>query len=1682
MVEPGSEVWDAIRDALSGTHRTAPIERTVRDENPPLSYAQEGIWLHEQLFPKGGAFNTTLAIEIDGPLDVGSLTSALDAIIRRHEILRTSIVAANGIPHQKVSREVAIQLRQRDLSQLKATERLAEIERLALANNMVPFELSQPPLWRFELVRLAAASHVLLLTVHHIVWDQSSYSVWLGELAELVADVGSSVSAARSELAVQHADFASWERREADSGRLESQIEYWRTKLEGCEWHLELPRDRPRPQVPTFAGRSRWIRFDDSLRTGLEELSRRAGTTLFMTMLGGFASLLARYGNASELVIGAPFSKRYRTELRPLIGPLVNLLLLPLNVSEDPTVGELLERVRAAVTEAYTNQEAPYELVTATMRPDRERSGGPRVQTMFTFYRMPPRETTAGALELRPLDVDDGKARMDLELYVWVAPDGLHARFIFDADIFNAETTERVTQHYANVLAGMVADSSCRLSELPLLDEEERHKLLVEWSGRSCAGIPDGTIHELFEAQVERAPEATALIAAGQSLSYAELDELANRLAGHLHRRGIGAGSLVAVHLEREPGLISALLAILKLGAAYVPLDLADPPERTMLMLADSGATLLLTTVDRREQLGDNGVDVLTLDEIRAAPGAERPPPVSSAPLAYVTYTSGSTGTPKGIVVPHGAVLDSVIDTDYLTLAPGDRIAQAANISFDVATVEIWGALLNGATMVMLPHDTILAPSTLAAELETQHVDTLFLTTALFHRVATEAPSAFRGLRDLLVGGEVLDGHWVRRVLSHGAPQRLLNVYGPTETTAYSTWYQIDGVIEEGPRVPIGRPIGRTRVYVLDDSMQPVPVGVAGELYLGGPSLASGYLGRPDLTAERFVSDPFGADQNGRLYRTGDRVRYRTDGNLEFLDRIDDQVKIRGNRIELGEIEAALALHPNVRECAVVVSDIPERDGVPRDKRLIAYVVATEEQLPELAELRRFLKQRLPPYMVPAAFVSITAIPLTPSGKVDRLALGKRGHPRPSPSEAFVAPHNDIERTLAQIWKRVLWLEEDVGIHDDFFELGGHSLLAAVMVTEVEKAFDAALPVGALFRLTTISELAGHLEPMVEALTESLARGLTHPEPEEVVKPHPLAGEIHHRLLAFTAGWHGQRVAPDGGLMVGLNLGGHEQPLFWCLQSFDELQQLATHLGDSRPVYGMRSGHLAMQFSVENIRALAAHYVGEVLATEPHGPYLIGGNCQGAYIAWAIAEELRRRGHSVPLLALQLFDYRHALPYGGRVALFFGADAADRFRASGAHEPAWFELFPAGFSLDVISGTNRWHFVEPHIQDFASKLDHRIVEALAAVAERPSAPRGRQQAGSQSHGVVVLGIPGSRPSRVTGLLRHLWSDDVGTVQPTAERRIAAIHNEFLEALGRTWDDPRPFGRDDFAGTAAAGARAQLCEVVDQLAGCGRWTIDDPRMCRLLPLWDGLFLEHSEVHYLHLLEWPGAVVEVLAEREGFPTDKSLLLWLMYALDAEAATRDSPRSWIRLEALAAPPRPNLVKTLRAVAGQLDHLERRLTEGLEAGLGALRNKRGGSDETDFEALRFHPWAAAAYRALVGFTEGREVESRIALDALRFGLDEDRRFWELDRVQGESDRLREKSHHVWQESVRAREENQRLRREIDDLRRANSESEHSRQSLQQQLHDLQQRRSWKLMAPLRWCYSLLRGRCGSR
>jgi amino acid adenylation domain-containing protein len=1657
-------VWDALRTALSTTRNAAPLRQSTSGSTLETTYAQEGIWLHERLFPDGGGFNTTLAVKLVGHVEEPALQASLESVVQRHEVLRTGFRASGGRPRPWVADALDVKIEKIDISRIPTAARADEMSRLAIERNDRPFDIGRPPLWRVALVGCDPDDHVLLWTVHHIVWDQSSYGVWLSEIAASYERWVSGGDARPPDLSIQLSDVAAWERREAASGRLAPHIEYWRTRLDGCAWMLELPRDQDRPPAPTFTGRSRWFEIGPDQRDAVAKLSRTNGTTPFMTMLAVFASLLQRYGNDREVVVGAPFSRRYRRELNPLVGPLVNLLMLRLDVSGDPTFAEVLRRVRTVVGEAYANQEAPYELVTETMEPDQTRRGGPRVQAMFTFYRMPPTTPIASGLEFRPMEADDGKARVDCELYIWESPEGMSGRFIFDADLFSGDAMTRICQHYRNLFAAVVVNPDRRLSELPLLTESERFKLMTEWNGGPATHGPEGHIHTVFENWARRTPDVAAVVDRDRLVSYADLDRRSNAVAQYLSSRGVGVGDLVAIHLERDSEVIVAMLAILKLGAAYVPLDLANPLDRTRLMLTDCGASVIITTADRGADLHFGAADVVLLEHLANLPEAPRGACSQLGRLAYVTYTSGSTGRPKGIAVRHDAVIDTVVDVDHLAIGPGDRVAQAANLSFDVATAEIWGALLNGATLVMLPHEVIIDPKVLARWLAEADIDSLYMTTSLFHRVAGEIPDAFSGLRDLLVGGEFLEAHWVAQVMTHGAPLRLVNAYGPTESTAYSTWHEVSTLPKESARIPIGRPIGRTRVYVLDASMKPVPIGSAGELYLGGPGLAEGYVGRPDLTAERFVPNPFAAGGGGRLYRTGDRVRFLADGDLEFIERIDNQVKIRGHRIELGEIEAALLLHPAIGECAVTVREVPARDSSPRDQRLVAHVVVSEATLPDVAELQRFLKRKLPSPMIPSLFESIPALPLTPSGKIDRLALSQRATHRLEPSREPIGPHNEVEQTLAGIWQRVLWLERDIGIHEDFFDLGGHSLLAAVLVAEVEEAFGLDLPLSAIFELTTISDLAGHLEPMVASLTKSLADELVGGDLVSAPGRAELPAEIYRRMVAFTAGWDGDRALGGDGLMVGLNLGGQSEPLFWCAQGFEEIRQLARYLGHDRPLFGMRSGHLAMRFSAENIRSLATHYVSEILDANPDGPYLIGGNCQGTYIAWEIARELRQRGRSVMLLALQLFDYRNALPYPGRVALFLGGDAVDRARRSSDEEPIWSELYPGGVTLDPISGVNRRHFVEPHIQDFARKLSLRIDQAVAS--EVPSVSAASRDG---SLGMLILDMSEVRPSPVARAIRDIAGNDGSDSRKAVEDSLTKITSDFLSGVSPSSDGWVPLPKAVFRGDAAKIATAHFREVLADVADRTLWVLDDPRLVRAMPLVADVFPAASGLHVIHVVRPP-------ADR----VDSGLTEWTIRILAAEHATRNLPRSWVFGDVLGEAAPAELIARIEATIGPGSEIRERLAAGLMGEIsgdgGALR----AIDDRLPGGIERHPWATMVWNALRGFVAGREVESRVAMDALRHGLDWESQNAETDRILLEMDRLRKKSDRIWLERGEVERENDVIRTELEcvriELHRVQLEHEKAQQNLSGQLELMRQSHSWRITRPLRNLVARLR------
>ena len=898
----------------------------------PTSFAQRRLWFVDQLEPESAHYNVPMALALSGSLDVSALHRGLVEIVGRHEALRTTFVLRDGEPMQIIGPHSDVELPVVDATALSDTE----VQRWIEDEARRPFDLERGPLLRARLLRRGAGEHVLLLTVHHIVFDGWSVGVLFRELSECYCAFASGGVPRLPALPVQYGDYSVWQRNWLKGETLERQRAYWRTHLAGAPPTLELPTDRPRPRIRSYRGSTETLWLSPRVLRGLTALSRQEGATLFMTLLAGFQALLARYAGVDDITVGSPIANRTRIELEQLIGFFVNSLALRTDLTGDPSFRELLGRVREVTVGAFDHQDLPFEKLVEELQPERVGDRNPIFQVMFALQNAPHPPLRLPGLTLRNLRRRTGRSKFDLVLNARETEQGLRVELEYSTDLFEAGTIRRMLGHLELLFEGVLAAPGRRLSVIPLLSGEERRQVLADWNRTDRPYPGDRGVHHLFEAQAAQHPGVTAVEAAGERLTYRELNGRANQLARFLRRQGMDRDARVAVALERSPDLVVAFLGVLKAGAAYVPLDPSYPADRVGLMLEDARASVLVTRAGLLPRVPTGVTSVrLDLDGDTISQESEDNLGVETSPeqLAYVMYTSGSTGRPKGIAIPHRAIVRLVCNADYVQLTPGDRVAQISNASFDAATFELWGALLHGARLIIIPREVVLSPRDLAVEIRDRGISAMFLTTALFNQLARDHPGVFRSVRHLLFGGEAVDPGRVRDVLGEGPPERLLHVYGPTETTTFATWHLVREVAEDAATVPIGAPIGNTRAHVLDSNLEPVPVGVAGELYLGGPGLARGYLDRPALTAERFVPDPHGSEPGGRLYRTGDRVRRRPDGALEFLGRFDDQIKLRGFRIEPGEVEAALAQHPAVGECAVIL-----RDDLPVGRGLVAYL------------------------------------------------------------------------------------------------------------------------------------------------------------------------------------------------------------------------------------------------------------------------------------------------------------------------------------------------------------------------------------------------------------------------------------------------------------------------------------------------------------------------------------------------------------------------------------------------------------------------------------------------------------------------------------------------------------------------------------------------------------------------
>jgi len=1035
--------------------------RAVRPSTVPASFGQERLWLLHQLEPSANDYVIASAVRLSGPLDVAVVERALGEVIRRHAVLRTGLRRVDGRLVQVISeytpRVLPVATARDDAELAAVIDR--EVRR--------PVDLASDQPLRPLLIRRAPEDHTLVVSVHHGAADGWSMHLLVDEVIRLYAAFAEGRESPLAPLPIQYADHAAWQRERAESGGFGDAVAFWRAELAGCPDMLALPLDRPRPPAATGGGARTPVRIDPELTVRLRALARASGTTPFVVLLSAYALLLHRWSGQDDLAIGIPISGRLSRRTQACIGLFANMVVARAHLAGAPTFRQLLTAMHRRVASGQQHAELPFERLVEELRPPRIAGIHPVFQVAFTMLPAYPLPASVAGIGLVPVDVDPGTAKFDLTLDLVEAEQHIDGWFELRADLFDPPTRARLAARLETLLRAVVADPDASIGELSVLPAEERKALLAAAEPGRCDYPRDASIPSIIDGLALARPDALAVTyphQAGAALTYAQLVAAADRLAGVLAARGVGRGDVVAIRLPTGCELVVAMLGVLKAGAAYLPLDVAHPDERCRFAIEDARARLVIGTPDDPlATLTMAELATATLTSVPSEPSKAVPRHATRAPsggdAAYVLYTSGSTGTPKGAVIPHRGVLRLVLDTNYMSLGPDDRMAQLASPAFDASTWEIWGALLTGGCLVGMPREEVLRPDRLAAWLRRHEITAMLAITALFHATIRARPDAFASVRVVLFGGEAADPGVVRQALSQ-PPQRLVHAYGPTETTVLASCHHVTALADDATTVPIGRPVSSTTCYVVDRHGDLAPLGSPGELWVGGDGLAWGYLGRPELTAERFVPDPFGA-AGGRLYRTGDRVRLREDGTLEFLGRQDQQIKLSGYRIEIGEIEAVLAAHPSVGTATVVI-----REDRPGERQLVGYLVAAPGQAIDQVSVTEHARRHLPAYMVPPSLVVLDQLPLTVAGKIDREAL-----PAPRRDAPITLPRNPVEQVLARLWADALGRPE-VGVEDDFFALGGHSLLAAQLADRIGGLLRMTVPLHRYFEARTVAQLA----------------------------------------------------------------------------------------------------------------------------------------------------------------------------------------------------------------------------------------------------------------------------------------------------------------------------------------------------------------------------------------------------------------------------------------------------------------------------------------------------------------------------------------------------------------------------------------------------------------------------------
>jgi len=1192
--------------SLSAAEKRELLARVLRKKAKtqttvsPLSYGQKALWFLYRSAPESAAYHVSFCARIRSALDVAALRRSFQALVDRHGALRAVFKSRDGEPMQEIAGQRDVCFETTDCTGCTGEE----LHQSVTAAYRRPFDLEREPAFRVHLFARAADDHVLLVTVHHIVYD--AWSLWLNldEIRQLYAAEASGSASPLALPARPYRDYIGWQEEMLAGPQGERLWNFWKNELAGELPTLNLPTDHPRPPVQTYRGASYRCKLSAELTQQIRKLAQSESVTPFMLLLAAFQVLLYRYTGQQDILIGSPTTGRGEARFAGVVGYFVNPVVLRANLAGNPAFRSFLQRVFKTALNAFAHQDFPFPLLVERLQPRRDPSYAPLFQVSFV-YQKPQRSAAGtdwlgwseaagarsnwGGLEIEYFDMPQQEGQFDLELELLEAESSFRCLFKYNTDLFEAATIARLARHFESLLSGIVAAPHQPIDRLPLLDAAERDQILRDWNA-TAVDYPQGAwVHQLFERQAEAVPAAPALAFAGQSLRYAELNERANRLAHYLRSAGAGPDCVVGVCLERSVDMVVALHAVLKAGAAYLPLDPDYPPERLDYMAADAGVKLLLTHAALAARWRAAGARTVALDtewpRIAEQPAHNPEVGLTVDNLAYVIYTSGSTGKPKGVAVPHRGLLNRLqwMQAQY-RLDASDRVLQKTPFSFDVSVWEFFWPFMAGAALVVAPPGDHRDSRRLVELIRDQRITTLHFVPSMLRAFLGDAGAAScLSLKRVICSGEALPHDLQQRFFATLGAE-LHNLYGPTEASIDVSHWTCRRDSKDAV-VPIGFPIANTALYVLDANLSPLPIGVAGELHIGGVGLARGYLNKPELTAEKFIRDPFGHAPGGRLYKTGDLARYRPDGAIEYLGRLDHQVKIRGFRIELGEIETVLSQCPEVKSSVVVAR---EEHG---DKRLVAYVAGRDGNFPAEATLREFLTARLPDYMVPAVFVVLEDLPLNANGKIDRNALPASG--TVNKAKDFIPPRDAIEQALVRQWEALLKVRP-IGVRDKFFELGGHSLLAVNLMAWIEKEFGKNLPIATLFRKPTIEQLG---EVLREQARSPAASPLVPIQPGGLAPPFFCAA------------------------------GGGGSVLYYYL--------LANHLGPDQPFYGLQAiGLDGAREPLARVEDLAAAYLEEIRKVRPHGPYLLGGHCFGGLVAFEASQQLRRQGEEVALLVV----------------------------------------------------------------------------------------------------------------------------------------------------------------------------------------------------------------------------------------------------------------------------------------------------------------------------------------------------------------------------------------------------------------------------------------------------------------